>query len=642
MEIRKIPALEDVSMGREVDQYLFAVGRHYEVYKRLGSHMAEKDGKEGVCFSLWAPGAAAVCVVGDFNGWREGQDVLKPLGQTGIYEVFVPGVLEGDCYKYCITASDGKKYYKADPYGNLSEKRPANASRVTDLSGYGWRDQEWCKTKRRQRVQDSPMAIYEVHPGSWMRHPSSESNPEGFYNYRQLAHRLADYVKEMGYTHVELMGISEYPFDGSWGYQVTGYFAPTSRYGGPRDFMYFVDYMHRNGIGVILDWVPAHFPKDPHGLAMFDGTHLYEYEDPRKGEHPDWGTLVFDFEKPQVRNFLISSAVYWLKEYHVDGLRVDAVSSMLYLDYGRGQGQWVPNIYGGNQNLEAVAFLRELNTVVKERVPGSYVIAEESTSWPKVTGSTGEDGLGFDLKWNMGWMNDTLAYFQKDPIYRKYHHGNMTFGMVYAFSEKFVQAYSHDEVVHGKGTFYTKMPGTEEEKLGNMRAAYGFQMGHPGKKLLFMGQEFAQIREWSEDRELDWYLLDEDSHRCMQNYVKALLRLYRENPCMYELDGEERGFTWIEPDDQENSVFSFVRHSGDGRNNLLFVLNFTPVERKNYRIGVLKDTVHTLVFNGDAKEYGGTGKKKKEKYRPENISTNRQSNSIGYDLPGFGVAVFSY
>lgn len=642
MEPRGKKTFDQVTMSQDFDQYLFGEGTHYEIYQRMGSHLTEKDGKEGVCFSVWAPNAAGVSVVGEFNEWEEGANPMNSLGISGIYEVFVPGAIEGNLYKYCITTKDGRKLYKADPYANLGELRPGNASRITKPSDYDWRDALWCRERSRRRIQEQPVAVYEVHPGSWMKHMNRKEGSDGFYNYKQLAHSLGDYVKEMGYTHVELMGISEYPYDGSWGYQVTGYFAPTARYGNPDDFRYFVDYLHRQGIGVILDWVPAHFPKDDHGLAEFDGTCVYEYEDPRKGEHPDWGTKVFDYSKNQVKNFLIASAVYWLKEYHVDGLRVDAVSSMLYLDYGRGPGQWIPNEYGGNQNLEAVSFLRTLNQVIKERVPGAFVIAEESTAWPQITGSVEEGGLGFDFKWNMGWMNDTLAYYGKDPIYRKYHHNNMTFGMTYAYAENYVLPYSHDEVVHGKGTLLEKMPGTLEEKFGDLRSAYGFFFGHPGKKLLFMGQEFAQRREWSEERELDWFLLDEPLHRGMQEYVKELLHLYRNHPCMYEQDCTEEGFTWIEPDDKERGVLVFARHSRDRRDHLLFVCNFTPVDREEYSVGVLEDVPHHLVLDSDQTRFGGQGIQKKMFYLPEAVPAGKCKKSFAYHLPGFGMAVFSY
>ena len=561
----------------DYDQYLFGKGTHYQIYKKLGAHLTEREGKEGVYFAVWAPHARQVSVVGDFNGWDVNTHVMERLEPLGIYALFIPGVLEHSRYKYCVTCNDGRMTMKADPFAIHSEVRPATASVVERLDGYEWKDQTWMEKRKQEKAEQKPMFVYEVHPGSWKKHPYSEVNPQGFYNYKQIAHSLADYVLEMGYTHVELMGIAEHPFDGSWGYQVTGYFAPTSRYGNVHDFMYLVDYLHRKGIGVLLDWVPAHFPKDECGLALFDGTCLYEYADPRKGEHPDWGTKVFDYSKNEVKNFLISNALYWLDEYHVDGLRVDAVASMLYLDYGR--NEWVPNQYGGKENLEAVEFLKHLNSLIEHREDGSLMIAEESTAWPKVTDTPENDGLGFSMKWNMGWMNDFLSYMKKDPIYRKYHHTQMNFGMMYAYSERFILVLSHDEVVHGKCSLVEKMPGYPVDKLENLMAAYGFMLGHPGKKLLFMGQDFAQNREWSEERELDWGLLSDKDHRRVHEYMKTLLHIYQKHPCLYELDTEEAGFEWINADDSDQSIFSFVRHSRDGKDNLLFVCNFTPVER---------------------------------------------------------------
>ena len=484
--------------------------------------------------------------------------------------------------------------------------------------------------------------FWKVHPGAFQKRPVSEVDPDGFLNYKQLAHALGDYAEEMGYTHVEFLGIMEYPFDGSWGYQVTGYFAPTSRYGNPKDFMYLVDYLHRKGIGVYLDWVPAHFPKDAHGLACFDGTPLYEYEDPRKGEHREWGTKVFDYGKKEVRNFLCASAVFWLKEYHLDGLRVDAVSSMLYLDYGRGPGEWIPNIYGGNQNLEAVEFLQLLNRTIRKFAPGTVMIAEESTSWPGVTGEPEGQGLGFHMKWNMGWMNDTLAYMEKDPIYRSYHHDHLTFGMVYAYTEHFIQALSHDEVVHGKHSLLGKMPAGEGlDPFGDLRAYYGFYMGHPGKKLLFMGQEFAQEREWSEQRELDWFLLTEPKHLGMQRYMRALYEIYREYPALYELDYDPAGFRWMDPDDSEESIVSFARFGKKGK-NLLFVINFTPVERKEYRLGTPESGSYELLLDSSWKRFGGEKEEKAEVYEAESIPSGQMQQSFCYDLNGFGAAIFSF
>lgn len=633
---------QDVTMTGQVDQYLFGIGQHFEVYERFGAHLTEKDGMEGVCFSVWAPAAKSVSVVGTFNGWRETAGCMERLGASGIYELFVPGAIEGDLYKYCIHTRTGEVLYKADPYAFESEVRPGNASRVAGIEDYRWRDQEWMTRREKKDYRTEPINILEVHPGSFQKRPITEADPDGFLNYKQLAHALGDYAEEMGYTHVELLGILEYPFDGSWGYQVTGYFAPTSRYGNPKDFMYLVDYLHRKGIGVYLDWVPAHFPKDAHGLACFDGTPLYEYEDPRKGEHREWGTKVFDYGKKEVRNFLCASAVFWLKEYHLDGLRVDAVSSMLYLDYGRGPGEWIPNIYGGNQNLEAVEFLQLLNRTTRKFAPGTVMIAEESTSWPGVTGEPEGQGLGFHMKWNMGWMNDTLAYMEKDPIYRSYHHDHLTFGMVYAYMEHFIQALSHDEVVHGKHSLLGKMPAGEGlDPFGDLRAYYGFYIGHPGKKLLFMGQEFAQEREWSESRELDWFLLSEPKHLGMQRYMHSLYEIYREYPALYELDYEPGGFQWMDPDDAEESIVSFARFGRNG-NNLLFVINFTPVERKEYRLGTPCGGSYELLLDSSWKKFGGTREELHKIYEAENIPSGQRETSFSYDLSGYEAAIFSF
>lgn len=633
---------QDVTMTGQVDQYLFGIGQHFEVYERFGAHLTEKDGMEGVCFSVWAPAAKSVSVVGTFNGWRETAGCMERLGASGIYELFVPGAIEGDLYKYCIHTRTGEVLYKADPYAFESEVRPGNASRVAGIEDYRWRDQEWMTRREKKDYRTEPINILEVHPGSFQKRPITEADPDGFLNYKQLAHALGDYAEEMGYTHVELLGILEYPFDGSWGYQVTGYFAPTSRYGNPKDFMYLVDYLHRKGIGVYLDWVPAHFPKDAHGLACFDGTPLYEYEDPRKGEHREWGTKVFDYGKKEVRNFLCASAVFWLKEYHLDGLRVDAVSSMLYLDYGRGPGEWIPNIYGGNQNLEAVEFLQLLNRTTRKFAPGTVMIAEESTSWPGVTGEPEGQGLGFHMKWNMGWMNDTLAYMEKDPIYRSYHHDHLTFGMVYAYTEHFIQALSHDEVVHGKHSLLGKMPAGEGlDPFGDLRAYYGFYIGHPGKKLLFMGQEFAQEREWSENRELDWFLLSEPKHLGMQRYMHSLYEIYREYPALYELDYEPGGFQWMDPDDAEESIVSFARFGRNG-NNLLFVINFTPVERKEYRLGTPCGGSYELLLDSSWKKFGGTREELHKIYEAENIPSGQRETSFSYDLSGYEAAIFSF
>ena len=547
----------------ELDQYLFGQGTHYEIFRKMGAHKAVQKKQEGVYFAVWAPHAARVSVVGEFNAWDFGANEMHRQEPLGIYTCFVPGAEEGDLYKFCIETQTGERIFKADPFANYAERRPGTASRVTDISNLKWSDEQWLQKRKKWDQKENPLAIYEVHMGSWMRHPGTED--EGFYTYREFAHSITDYVKKMVYTHLELMGIAEHPFDGSWGYQVTGYYAPTSRYGTPQDFAYMINYLHRNGIGVILDWVPAHFPKDAHGLADFDGTPTFEYADPRKGEHPDWGTKIFDYSKPEVQNFLIANALFWIEHYHVDGLRVDAVASMLYLDYGKQDGQWVPNQYGGNQNLEAIAFFKHLNSVVLGRNQGAMMIAEESTAWPKVTGAPEDDGLGFSLKWNMGWMHDFTEYMKLDPLFRKGAHYQMTFSMEYAYSENYILVLSHDEVVHLKCSMLNKMPGLGFDKFANLKAAYAFMTGHPGKKLLFMGQEFAQLREWSEERELDWYLLAEEPHQQIQNWYRDLLHLYRHNKALYELDTDPAGFEWINKDDTFRSIFSFVRHSRDNK-----------------------------------------------------------------------------
>ena len=636
----KAAAKEDFRIG-ELDQYLFSMGTHYDIYKKMGAHEAVMNGKKGVYFAVWAPNAATVSVIGEFNGWREEANPMTRLEPSGIYEGFVVGAKVGMLYKFFIKTKDGRGLYKADPFANYAEQRPGTASRITDITKLRWSDAAWMEA-RKQRDNDSlPVSIYEVHPGSWKKHPHGEDE-DGFYNYREFAKSLAEYVKEMGYTHVELMGIAEHPFDGSWGYQVTGYYAPTSRYGTPEDFAYMVNYLHKQKIGVILDWVPAHFPRDAHGLEEFDGGCVYEYADPKKGEHPEWGTKVFDFGKSEVKNFLIANALYWVEHFHIDGLRVDAVASILYLDYGRENGQWTPNIYGGNKNLEAIEFFKHLNSVVLGRNHGAMMIAEESTAWPKVTGKPEEDGLGFSHKWNMGWMNDFLEYMKLDPYFRKWNHNKMTFSMTYAYAEKYILVLSHDEVVHLKCSMINKMPGLGFDKFANLKAGYAFMIGHPGKKLLFMGQDFAQLREWSEERELDWYLLSEQPHQQMQNWVRDLLHLYRKNKALYELDTDEKGFDWINKDDIFRSIFSFVRHSKDGKKNLLFVCNFTPVERPDYRVGVPKRKQYKLILNSDDAKYGGSGEERPLIYKSVLGECDGQKYSFEYPLPAYGVAVFEY
>lgn len=622
----------------EVDRYLYNNGRHYEIYEKLGAHPRNYEGKDGMYFAVWAPHAEQVGVTGDFNGWNPDADSMTPLADSGIWEAFVPGVSTGELYKYAIVTASGKVLFKADPFAFEAEYRPHTASVTTDLSGFSWKDQEWMEKRKKSSLIDGPVSIYEVHLGSWKR--KSRDEKDGFYTYTEAAHELAEYISDMGYTHVELIGIAEHPYDGSWGYQVTGYFAPTSRYGTPQEFMYFINYMHQKGIGVILDWVPAHFPKDAHGLADFDGSPCYEYADSRKGEHPDWGTKVFDYSKYEVDNFLIANALYWIDKFHVDGLRVDAVASMLYLDYGRNQGEWIPNRNGGNENLEAIEFFRHLNSVIKKRGSGAVIIAEESTTWPKVTGEPEDGGLGFTFKWNMGWMHDFLEYMKLDPYFRKYNHHKMTFGLSYFTSEKYILVLSHDEVVHLKGSMVEKMPGLLEDKFANLKAGYTFMLGHPGKKLLFMGQDFGQFHEWDENVSLDWYLAEESLGKNLKDYIKDLLHLYRKYPSLYEEDYDWDGFSWINADDGNRSIFSFVRHSRDSRNSLLFIINFTPVPRPDYRVGVPKHGSYTLVLD----ESQGLYKKgtKAPVFQAENKKWDGQEYSFSYSLGAYGTAVFCF
>ena len=623
----------------ELDQYLLGQGNHYEIYKKLGAHLVDDGDKKGTYFAVWAPNAQKVSVIGEFNDWDLTADVMERNDPVGIYTCFVEGAKENEMYKFCIETKKGELLYKADPYANYAELRPGTASRITDISKIKWTDKAWMDQRLKWDHKEKPMSIYEVHIGSWRKHPEDE---DGFYNYREFAKEIVKYVHDMGYTHIELMGIAEHPFDGSWGYQVTGYFAPTSRYGTPEDFAWMINYLHKNKIGVILDWVPAHFPKDAHGLADFDGAPEYEYADPRMGEHPDWGTKIFDFGKNEVKNFLISNALFWIEHFHIDGLRVDAVASILYLDYGKKDGEWVPNEFGGNKNLQAVEFFKHLNSVVLGRNPGAVMIAEESTAWPKVTGEVEDDGLGFSLKWNMGWMHDFTEYMKLDPLFRKGAHYNMTFAMSYAYSEKYILVLSHDEVVHLKCSMINKMPGLGWEKFENLKAAYAFMMGHSGKKLLFMGQDFAQLREWSEKRELDWYLLAEKEHQQMQSWVRDLLHLYRRRKAFYEQDNTWEGFEWINADDRDRSIYSFVRHAKGGRQNLLFVISFTPVARDDYRVGVPKRKQYRLILNSDEEKYGGTGKKRPTVYKAEKSECDGRPYSFAYPLPAYGVAIFEF
>ncbi|MCC2224520.1 MULTISPECIES: 1,4-alpha-glucan branching protein GlgB [Roseburia] len=627
----------------ELDMYLFGQATHYDIYKKLGAHPAEIRKKKGILFDVWAPHAAEVYVIGTFNDWNETANPMRRLEPAGIgiFEAFIPKAELGDLYKYLIITPDGRKLYKADPYANYAEVRPGTASRIADIEHFKWTDDKWMdKRKQTEDVYAEPMAIYEVHPGSWMRHLGRED--DGYYSYREMAAALTKYVKGMGYSHVELMGISEYPYDGSWGYQVTGYYAPTSRYGTPEDFVYLVNYLHKHGIGVILDWVPAHFPKDAHGLADFDGCPLYEYADPRMGEHPEWGTKIFDYGKSEVKNFLIGSALMWIEHYHIDGLRVDAVASMLYLDYGKKEGQWIANKYGENKNLEAIEFFRHINTLITGRNHGTVMIAEESTAWPMVTGPADKGGLNFTYKWNMGWMHDFLDYMSLDPYFRKNNHHKMTFAMSYNNSEKYILVLSHDEVVHLKKSMWEKMPGDEEDKFRNLKSAYSFMMGHPGKKLLFMGQDFGQLREWSEERELDWYLMEEPRHRQLNEYFRELLHIYRKYPAMYEQDSDWNGFEWINANDADRSIYSFVRKSKNGKNSLLFVCNMTPVARDDYRVGVPKKGTYHLLLNSNEARFGGTeaDKSRPASYKAVKSECDGREYSISYPLPPFGVAVF--
>lgn len=626
----------------EADQYVFAQGSHYDIYKKLGAHLSCEEDRDGVFFGVWAPNAAQIHVIGSFNEWDEARHPMKKLGDGGIWSLFIPDVKEGDMYKFLITAQDGRKLYKADPFANYAEFRPGTASIVTDLSGFEWDDAAWLKNREQKNMKQEPMAVYECHIGSWMKHP--DGTEHGYYNYRQFADRMVEYLKEMKYTHVELMGIAEYPYDGSWGYQVTGYYAPTSRHGAPKDFMYLVNLLHKNNIGVILDWVPAHFATDAHGLGNFDGGCIFEHPDPRRGEHPDWGTKIFNYGRTETKNFLIANVLYWMREFHIDGIRVDAVASMLYLDYGKKDGQWLPNIYGGNKNLEAIEFFKHLNSVVHGADPGFLTIAEESTAWPKVTGKVEEDGLGFSFKWNMGWMHDFCEYMKLDPYFRKDNHYAMTFAMTYNESENYILPLSHDEVVHLKCSMVNKMPGYKIDKYANLRVGYTYMFGHSGKKLLFMGQDFAQEREWSETRELDWFLLEEPLNRGMHDFVKELLVMYRKYPCLYRIDNSWNGFEWLNADDRDRSVYSFFRKDETGKKNLLFVLNLTPVEWKDYKVGVPKGKKYKLLLNSDEERFGGNGRQIPAELsaRKEKEAVNYRNYAITFDLPPLTAAVFVF
>ncbi len=626
----------------DMDLHLFAESNHYEIYEKLGAHVMTIDGVSGTLFAVWAPHARRISVVGDFNCWDGRQHQMRILGSSGVYEIFIPRVGAGTVYKFQIMTRNGDILYKSDPYGNCSELRPNNASVVADINSYKWNDSKWMTARKKNNRVDlrkKPMSIYEVHLGSWKK---SDTNEGGFMNYKELAHQLAEYLEYMEYTHVELVGIAEHPFDGSWGYQVTGYYAPTRRYGLPEEFMYFVDYMHQHGISVILDWVPAHFPKDANGLGRFDGEPLYEHPDTRKGEHPHWGTYVFNYEKTEVANFLVANALFWLEKFHIDGLRVDAVASMLYLDYGRDDGQWVPNKYGGKENLEVIELLRHINGVVEERDPGCMVIAEESTAWAGVTSPVELNGLGFTFKWNMGWMNDFLEYMKLDPYFRQFNHNKITFSMMYAYSENFIQVLSHDEVVHGKCSMIEKMPGLTDDKFANLRAAYGFMYGHPGKKLLFMGQEFAQWREWSEERSLDWYLADEPKNRGMMNWVKALNDVYKNYPAMYVNDYDPMGFEWMDCDNAQTSIVSFVRRGQTKSKQLLFICNFTPMWHDSYKIPVPCAGKYKEILNSDAAEFGGYNTINTEPVEAVAEKWCNKDYSITLKIPPLSCMVFEF
>lgn len=624
----------------EADQYLFAQGTHYDIYKKLGAHPSVENGRKGMFFAVWAPNAASVHVIGTFNNWNEESHPMTKLGPGGIHQIFIPDVGDHEMYKYLIQTPSGEKLYKADPFANYTEMRPGNASKTFDISGFNWSDEAWMKARNGKDYNKEPMAIYECHIGSWMKHP--DGTEDGFYNYREFAARIVEYLKEMQYTHIELMGIAEYPFDGSWGYQVTGYYAPTSRHGTPEDFMYLINELHRNKIGVILDWVPAHFATDAHGLGRFDGECIFEHPDPRLGEHPDWGTKIFNYGRTEVKNFLIANVLFWAREYHVDGIRVDAVASMLYLDYGKQDGQWLPNKFGGNKNLEAIEFFKHMNSVILGTFPGFITIAEESTAWPMVTGRIEEDGLGFSFKWNMGWMHDFCDYMKLDPIFRKNNHYSMTFAMSYNSSENYILPLSHDEVVHLKCSMVNKMPGYPIDKYANLRVGYSYMFGHAGKKLLFMGQDFGQEREWSEARELDWFLLGEELNRGMHDYVKELLKIYRKYPAMYSIDNDWGGFEWLNADDAERSIYSFFRKDATGRNNVLFVLNMTPMMREGFQIGVPKKKKYKLLLNSDEKRFGGFGNEIPAEIMAVKEECDFKDYSISFDLPPLTAAIFLF
>ena len=618
----------------EYDRYLFGAGTHYRIYEKLGAHLMTFEGARGVAFAVWAPNAKSVSVIGSFNGWNTRRHPMRLLGTSGIWELFIPGLAALDQYKFHIVQSTGHQVDKCDPYAFYAQLRPETASVIFPIRRYQWKDRKWMTARKKKDVYASAMNIYEVHLGSWMRVPEEGNR---FLTYTELAEKLVPYVKEMGFSHIELLPVEEHPFDGSWGYQVTGYYAPTSRYGTPAMFKAFIDACHSHGIGVILDWVPAHFPKDAFGLGRFDGTALYEHQDPRRGEHLQWGTYIFNYGRKEVSNFLLANALFWLEEYHIDGLRVDAVASMLYLDFGKNDGEWAPNAYGGRENLEAVEFLKHMNSVISKQVPGAMMIAEESTAWEGVTRPVEENGLGSTMKWNMGWMNDFLSYIKKDPIYRKYHHNHLTFGMAYHYSEHFVLVLSHDEVVHEKSAMIGKMPGDLWQKYANLRLSYGFMYAHPGKKLLFMGGEFAQFHEWNEAQSLDWHLLQYQDHQQMQRYMKALNHLYLSESAFWEMDDNPEGFTWIECDDAASSVVSFIRRSQE--KELYVICNFTPEVYPDFRVGVPEAGRYQEIFNSDAPQFGGSGVQNQKPVCSEKMPWNRYENSIRIQVPPLGMTI---
>jgi 1,4-alpha-glucan branching enzyme len=622
----------------DFDLHLIGEGSHYHKYEKLGSHITELDGITGVHFAVWAPNATSVSVIGDFNHWDNRRHQMRSLIPSGIWEIFIPGLGRGENYKFYIKSRyNGFEAEKSDPYGFYFEYRPKTASVVWDINDYRWSDNEWMSRRPETCWHESPVSIYEVHLGSWMRVPEDDNR---FLTYRELAGTLIEYVKQMGYTHIELLPVSEHPLDASWGYQTIGYFAPTSRFGTPEDFMYFVDVCHRNNIGVILDWSPAHFPKDGHALGFFDGTALYEHQDPRKGEHRDWGTLIFNYGRNEVRNFLISNALFWLEKYHIDGLRVDAVASMLYLDYSRKEGEWEPNIFGGRENLEAIDFIKKFNEITHQYFPGILTIAEESTAWPGVTKPVYLGGLGFDMKWNMGWMNDMTEYISKEPVHRKYHQNSLTFGLLYAFSENFVLVLSHDEVVYGKKSMLDKMPGDIWQKFANLRLFYGFMYGHPGKKLLFMGGDIGQWNEWNFEQSLDWHLTQYRQHNRLQKFVRDLNLLYSSEPALYEVDFDYSGFEWIDFRDAENSVLSFIRYSRRRDDYMVIVCNFTPVPRWGYRIGVPENCFYREILNSDSREYWGSDLGNAGGVQGENVPWHGKAHSINVVIPPLSVLYF--